>query len=412
MELYEKGKQCKEASYFLRKQKEEAKNHALNCIAIALSNNQDKILEANQKDIQKAKENGKSEALIDRLSLNEKRLAAIIDGVKDVIRLVDPCHKIIKEWDRNGMHFIKRSVAIGVIGIIYEARPNVSVDAAILCLKSGNVCFLRGSKDAFESNKALVEAMRQGLKEAGFPKSCIDLVEDTSHESAKCFMQMNEYLDLLIPRGGANLIQNAIKNATVPIIETGTGNCHIYVDKDCDDNKVLPIIINGKTQRVSVCNAIESLLIHKEKIALLPSIIQELKKYDVIIHGCPICCQWDPSLLLANEEDYGKEYLNYEISIKVVDDLAEAIQHINTYSTKHSEAIISENKTSIATFFEQVDSACVYANASTRFSDGNEFGFGAEIGISTQKIHARGPMGLEALTSYQYQIVGNGNIRK
>ena len=412
MNLYEQGKACKEASYFLMKQTTVAKNNALAKIAIGLKEHQEAILSANQLDIEIAKEKGKPESFIDRLALDEKRLDGIIDGVKQVINLEDPCHKVLDTWNRHGMTLKKVTVPIGVIGIIYEARPNVSVDAASLCLKSGNVCFLRGSSDTIHSNKALVEAMQEGLSSSNFPKDCIALLEDTSRETAKSFMKMNEYLDLLIPRGGYNLIKTTVENASVPIIETGTGNCHVYVDKDADDEKAIKIIVNAKTQRVSVCNACESLLIHQEKAALIPRIVDELKKYNVLIHACERTLEIDPSLLEATEEDYGKEYLDYEISIKIVDSIEEAIRHINTYGTHHSDAIVSEDKQAITMFLEEVDSACVYANASTRFSDGNEFGFGAEIGISTQKIHARGPMGLTALTSYKYQIVGNGNIRK
>lgn len=388
------------------------KNTILKAIANELINQKEIILIENKKDIEIAKEKGKPESFIDRLMLNEKRLDDIIKGVEEVIALEDPCHKILEEWEHHDLYLKKQSVPIGVIGIIYEARPNVSVDAAVLCLKSGNVAFLRGSSDTIHSNKALVKAMKDAILSCGYNEYFIELVEDTNREVAKEFMRMNEYLDLLIPRGGANLIRTTVENASVPIIETGTGNCHVYIDKDAKEEYVIPIIINAKTQRISVCNACESLLIHKDRIDLLPSIISELKKHNVIIHGCEITKQYDDSILLASEEDYAKEYLDYEISIKVVESINEAITHINKYSTKHSESIITENKKDAQLFMNAIDSAVVYVNASTRFSDGNVFGFGAEIGISTQKVHARGPMGLKALTTYKYIVEGQGNIRK
>ena len=412
MELLEKGKRCKEASYTLLRKSEMEKNHALACICSQLQVNMNAILEANKIDINNAKEKGKPDSFIDRLSLDEKRMQDIIAGVQQVIKLDDPTNKVLSEWEKGELHFIKKSVPIGVIGIIYEARPNVSVDAATLCLKSGNVCFLRGSSDTIHSNKALVQAMKQGLLDANFSSDCISLVEDTSREIATKFMRLNAYLDLLIPRGGANLIKSTVENASVPIIETGTGNCHVYVDAFADLEKAIKIIINAKTQRVSVCNACESVLVHKSIAnTFLPMLITQLKAHHVIMHGCIQTCHYDNTIALATQEDYAREYLDYEISIKVIDSLEEAIKHINTYNTKHSDVIVSEDKNNINYFLEAVDSACVYANASSRFSDGNEFGFGAEIGISTQKIHARGPMGLDALTSYKYLISGNGTIR-
>lgn len=412
MNIIEKGKLCKEASYELMQRSTEAKNEALHAICMQLEKQKDAILKANQEDIKNAKANGKQASFIDRLTLNEERLTDIINGVKQVITLKDPCNQILNTWDKGELHFVKKSVPIGVIGIIYEARPNVSVDAASLCLKSGNVCFLRGSSDTILSNQALVKAMQDGLADANFNIHCIELVEDTSRAVATKFMRLNDYLDLLIPRGGAGLIRSTVENASVPIIETGTGNCHVYVDKFANIKKAVAIIVNAKTQRVSVCNACESVLVHKE-IAdnAMPMIIEQLKNHHVKIHGCERTMQYDAEIILANEIDYATEYLDYEISIKIVDSLDEAIHHINQYSTKHSDVIISDDKKTMEAFFNNIDSACVYANASSRFSDGNEFGFGAEIGISTQKIHARGPMGLEALTSYKYQITGNGTIR-
>lgn len=413
MNIIEKGKLCKKASYELMLKSSEEKNNALQAICVQLEKQKDAILSANQEDIKNAKAKGKPDSFIDRLALDENRLAGIIDGVKQIITLDDPCNKILDTWNKDELHFVKKSVPIGVIGIIYEARPNVSVDAASLCLKSGNVCFLRGSSDTILSNQALVKAMQDALAEVNFNIHCIELVEDTSREVASQFMRLNDYLDLLIPRGGAGLIKTTVENASVPIIETGTGNCHVYVDKEAKIDDAIAIIINAKTQRVSVCNACESVLVHKD-IAdeTLPLIIEQLKKHDVKIHGCSRTQAYDQSIILATETDYATEYLDYEISIKVVDSIEEAINHINQYSTKHSDVIVSEDSAALTAFFNQIDSACVYANASTRFSDGNEFGFGAEIGISTQKIHARGPMGLEALTSYKYQITGKGTIRK
>ncbi|MDH6367797.1 MULTISPECIES: glutamate-5-semialdehyde dehydrogenase [unclassified Breznakia] len=412
-ELQTKGKLCKEASWELMNLSTDTKNEILAAIATSLMKHVDDILAANAKDVENAKANGRPESFIDRLTLDEARLSAIVNGVNQVISLEDPSNKIIETWPREELFISKKSVPIGVIGMIYEARPNVSVDSASLCLKSGNVCFLRGSKDTIYSNIALVKAMKEGITNAGYNEHFIELLEDTSRESATAFMKLNEYLDLLIPRGGANLIQSTIANATVPIIETGTGNCHVYVDKEFDATKALAIIENAKTQRVSVCNACESVLLHKDIVnPFAHNLIKMLKRHHVIIHGDEIIQGFDDSVLAANEEDYGKEYLDYEISIKVVDDVNEAIRHINHYSTHHSDVIVTENSDNMEAFLNQVDSAVVYANASSRFSDGEEFGFGAEIGISTQKIHARGPMGLEALTSYKYIVKGNGTIRK
>lgn len=411
MEL--QGKRCKQAAYTLALKNSDEKNYALKKIRESLLSHIDEILEENKKDICLAKENGRNDAFIDRLSLNEKRIVDICDGITQVINLEDPCSKILEEWDRGDLHLVKKSVPIGVIGIIYEARPNVSVDAAVLCLKSGNVCYLRGSKETLHTNKKLLQCMRIGLIKAGFDKNCIALVEDTSHEAAQKFMRMNHYLDLLIPRGSAALIKTCVENASVPIIETGSGNCIIYVDKSADIEKAIQVIENAKCQRISVCNACESLLVHKDIVdTFIPALVKMLKRHEVIIHADETICKIDSSLLIAKEEDYYKEYLNYEISIKTVESVEEAISHINEHHTMHSDAILSEDTNSIEMFMNGVDAAVVYVNASTRFSDGNEFGFGAEIGISTQKIHARGPMGLEALTTYKYQVYGNYTTRR
>lgn len=410
--MEKQGMLCKKASYSLALKSRDEKDYALKMIRKSILKNIDAILEENQKDILLAKENNRKDSFIDRLSLNEKRIMDICDGITQVMNLENPCGKIIEEWDKNELHFVKKSVPIGVIGIIYEARPNVSVDAAVLCLKSGNVCYLRGSKETLNTNKMLLKCMREGLSLAGFDMNCIALVEDTSHDAAKKFMCMNEYLDLLIPRGSAKLIETCVKNASVPLIETGSGNCIIYVDESADFKKSIPVILNAKCQRVSVCNACESILLHKNIVQdFAPMLINALKENNVTIHADKILCEMDSSLLLASEEDYAKEYLDYEISIKTVENIEEAITHINMNHTMHSDAILSENTRNIEMFMNGVDAACVYANASTRFSDGNEFGFGAEIGISTQKIHARGPMGLEALTTYKYQIYGKHTIR-
>lgn len=412
-ELKQKGMACKQASYELMNLNTKQKNDILEAIAQSLETAIEIILLANQKDIKEAIHNQKPTAFIDRLTLDEARIKQIIAGVRQVIALADPCNIVLSKWDRGELHFVKKTVPIGVIGMIYEARPNVSVDAAVLCLKSANACFLRGSKDTIYSNIALVHAMKQGIRNAGYNEHFIELLEDTSRESATAFMKLNDYLDLLIPRGGANLIKTTVLNATVPIIETGTGNCHVYVDKAANLQKAIDIIINAKCQRVSVCNACESILIHNDiKDAVVPILLQALHDQHVIVHGDEAICSYDDTVLLAHEDDYAKEYLALEVSIKVVSSLQEAIHHINQYSTHHSDTIVSEDENAVKDFLNQIDSAVVYANASSRFSDGEEFGFGVEIGISTQKIHARGPMGLHELTSYKYLVIGDGTIRK
>lgn len=412
-QIYEQAKKCKEASYELCNKSSEQKNDALKQIIKSLREGIKDILAANKIDIENAHSNKKEAFFIDRLTFDESRINDMIDGINQVIQLDDPCHRTLNTWKNGELTFVKKSVAIGVIGIIYEARPNVSVDAASLCLKSGNVCYLRGSKDAIETNKVLVSLMQKGLQQADFNENCIALVMDTTRDAANIFMKMNDYLDLLIPRGSAQLIQSCVQNASVPIIETGSGNCHIYVDKQADISKAIEIIINAKCQRISVCNTCESLLLHQDIVDnIMPSLLKAFEPYKVLIHGDDQICKFDHRIIKATKEDYAKEYLNYEISIKTVNNLHEAINHINHYHTMHSDAIISTDGQAIETFMNNVDSAVVYANASTRFSDGNEFGFGAEIGISTQKMHARGPMGLDALTTYKYQVYGNGTTRK
>ena len=390
-----------------------AKNAALEAIARTLEENAAEIFAANAEDIAAGKAAGIAPNLLDRMLLDEKRLAGIVEGVRQVAALKDPIGEVLHaETLPNGLIVSQMRVPLGVVGMIYEARPNVTVDAAVLCLKSGNAVILRGSKDILRSNICLVKLMRQALTEAGLDPDCIALVEDPSRETATAFMKLSGYLDVLIPRGGAGLIRSTVENATVPVIETGTGNCHVYVDKDADLEKALPILINAKTQRTSVCNACESLLIHRAVAdAFGPAAVKALLEKGVVIHGDETARTWDSRILPAAEEDYYKEYLALELSVKVVDSADEAIAHINKYSTKHSDCIVSENYTTVKKFLLGVDSACVYANASTRFSDGFEFGLGAEIGISTQKLHARGPMGLTALTTYKYVVLGEGQVR-
>ena len=390
-----------------------AKNAALEAIARTLEENAAEIFAANAEDIAAGKAAGIAPNLLDRMLLDEKRLAGIVEGVRQVAALKDPIGEVLHaETLPNGLIVSQMRVPLGVVGMIYEARPNVTVDAAVLCLKSGNAVILRGSKDILRSNVCLVKLMRQALTEAGLDPDCIALVEDPSRETATAFMKLSGYLDVLIPRGGAGLIRSTVENATVPVIETGPGNCHVYVDKDADLEKALPILMNAKTQRTSVCNACESLLIHRAVADVFgPAAVKALLEKGVVIHGDETARTWDSRILPAAEEDYYKEYLALELSVKVVDSADEAIAHINKYSTKHSDCIVSENYTTVKKFLLGVDSACVYANASTRFSDGFEFGLGAEIGISTQKLHARGPMGLTALTTYKYVVLGEGQVR-
>lgn len=411
--LNDLGIKAKKAERVLMTASSEKKNEALYSIANALKENSAYIIEKNSQDIEKARLNGMSESMIDRLSLDENRILGISEGVKQVAALDDPCGKVISGSKRpNGLMIEKITVPLGVIAVIFESRPNVAVDAAALCLKSGNTVILRGGKEAINSNMALVQIMRGALKKAGLPEDCIGLVEDTSRDSATALMKMNDYVDVLIPRGGAGLIKSCVENASVPVIETGTGNCHIYVDKDADLEMASEIIFNAKTSRPSVCNACESLVIHKDVAQkALPMINEKLKEKNVIIHGDDTVSKIIPDVVAANEEDYGKEYLGYEISVKVVNDIDMAIEHIMKYSSGHSECIVTNNYFAQKKFTEEIDAAAVYVNASTRFTDGGEFGFGAEIGISTQKLHARGPLGLPELTSFKYVIKGEGQIR-
>lgn len=407
------GQNAKEASYDLGIASTTEKNNALELMANSLLNSKQEIIDENKKDLDKAIEKGTSEAMLDRLSLNEDRIADMAKGLMELIALDDPIGEVIEMWKRpNGIQIGKQRVPMGVIGIIYEARPNVTCDAAGLCLKTGNAVILRGGSEAINSNKAIVKVLREAVKEAGLPEFSIQLVEDTSRETATKMMKLNEYIDVLIPRGGAGLIQAVVKNATVPVIETGVGNCHIYIDEVCDFEMAKNIIVNAKTSRPAVCNAAEKMLIN-EKIAdeFLPIIIEALREKGVEIRGDEKVKSIIPDVILTNEEDWDKEYLDYIIAAKIVKDVNEAITHINKYGSGHSEAIVTDSYMNSQKFLNKVNAAAVYVNASTRFTDGGEFGFGAEIGISTQKLHARGPMGLKELTTIKYIIYGNGQIR-
>lgn len=407
------GINAKEAEKTLMVASSEKKNQALKKIAEGLIENTDKIIEANKVDLENGEKNGMAKSMLDRLKLDKERIEGMAKGVLDVATLPEPVGRILSATERpNGLRIEKVSTPIGVIAVIFEARPNVTSDAAALCLKSGNTVILRGGKEAINSNKTIAKVMRQAVKEAGMPEDVIQLVEDTSRESANELMKMNEYVDVLIPRGGAGLIQAVVKNATVPVIETGVGNCHIYIDKNADLKKAVDIVFNAKTSRPSVCNAAESLLIHKDiaKEALV-AIKNKLDEKDVTLVGDSKAREIILDMEKATDADWATEYLDYKMSVKIVDSVEEAIEHIYKYSTGHSECIVTENAGIAEKFMNQVDSAAVYLNASTRFTDGGEFGFGAEIGISTQKLHARGPIGLPELQSFKYKIYGDGQIR-
>ena len=411
--LEQLGKNAKEASRVLMTASTTQKNAALSAIAAAFRQNKDYILEENEKDLAAARENGMAKAMLDRLALNDVRVQGLSDAATDVMALTDPIGKIRGGTTRpNGLVIEKVSVPLGVVAVIYEARPNVTAEAATLCLKSGNCVILRGGKEALRSNRAIAETMRKAIASVGLPRDCVQLVEDTSRDSAHALMTLTDYVDVLIPRGGAGLIRACVEQAQVPLIETGTGNCHVYVDKDADLEMAQRIIYNAKVSRPSVCNACESLVIHRDVAEkAIPLIAAGLKSADVLIHGDETVCALLPDAVPATEEDYGKEYLGYEISVRVVDSIDEAIAHIRRYSTGHSECIVTESLAASQQFTAEVDAAAVYVNASTRFTDGGCFGFGADIGISTQKLHARGPLGLEQLTSEKYIVRGNGQIR-
>ena len=411
--LIQIGKKAKAAKENIRLLETARKNQILRQAAADLSAHAEEILRANEKDMEQGRKNGMSEGLLDRLLLTRERIAGIGEGLCQVADLEDPVGEVIGMKKRpNGLLIGQKRVPLGVVGIIYEARPNVTADAFGLCFKTGNVAILKGGSDAIHSNQAIVHCLRATLKDQGVEPDALLLIEDTSRETASAFMKLNAYVDVLIPRGGAGLIRAVVENSTIPVIETGTGNCHIYVDETAVLTMAAEIILNAKTQRVGVCNACESLLVHK-KVAekLLPALAKRLAEKQVELRGDEEVQRLVEDAVPASEEDWGKEYLDYILSIKTVSSVDEAIAHINHYNTGHSEAIITENYTHAQKFLDEVDAACVYVNASTRFTDGFEFGYGAEIGISTQKLHARGPMGLLALTTTKYIIYGNGQIR-
>ncbi|MDL2300724.1 glutamate-5-semialdehyde dehydrogenase [Lachnospiraceae bacterium OttesenSCG-928-D06] len=413
MDLIEMGKKAVAAKYLLQQATTDEKNKALLFIAKTLKKSEEDILEANAKDLKKGEENGMHPGKLDRLRLTPERIAGLADGLCQIAELEDPIDEILQSYSpANGLTIEKRRVPIGVIGIIYESRPNVTADAFGLCFKTGNAVILKGGSDALYSNQKITEVIQRALEESGITKDAIQLIHSTDRAVTSEFMKMNTYVDLLIPRGGAGLIQSVVSNATIPVIETGTGNCHIFVDESADINMALDIICNAKTQRIGVCNACESLIVHENiRAEFLPLLSDKLKAYHVELRGDEKTREILPNITEATIEDYGMEYLDYILSIKTVKSVEEAIEHINEYNTKHSDCIITSDYEHGEKFLNNVDAACVYVNASTRFTDGFEFGFGAEIGISTQKLHARGPMGLKELTSYKYRIRGNGQVR-
>ena len=412
--LLQLGMNAKEAENTIRTITTDQKNQVLAAVANHLVESTDKLLEANAADVTNAKQNHMPEGLVDRLMLSPERIEGMAEGLRQLVALEDPIGEVTGMKKRpNGLLIGQKRVPLGVVGIIYEARPNVTADAFGLCFKTGNVVILKGGSDAIHSNEAIVDCIRESLKACGVTENAIQLIADTSRETAAEFMKMNEYVDVLIPRGGKGLIKAVVNQSTIPVIETGTGNCHIYVDESADLDMAVNIILNAKTQRVGVCNACESLLVHanvKEK--LLPVLAQKLKEKHVEMRADKEAHELMPGSVDATEEDWGTEYLDYILSIKVVYSVDEAIAHINRYNTGHSEAILTNDYTNAQKFLDEVDAAAVYVNASTRFTDGFEFGYGAEIGISTQKLHARGPMGLLALTTTKYIIYGNGQIRQ
>lgn len=407
------GKNARNAEVLVRNLSANEKNEVLLKVAEALTENADTLTVANTLDVENGRKNNMPEALVDRLLLTGDRIRGMAEGLRQVAALEDPVGEVLGMKKRpNGLMIGQKRVPLGVIGIIYEARPNVTADAFALCFKTGNVVILKGGSDAIHSNEAIVKCIREVLREQGITEDAIQLITDTSRETTAEFMKMNQYVDVLIPRGGRGLIKAVVENSTIPVIETGTGNCHIYVDETADLQMAADIIMNAKTQRVGVCNACESVLVHeKVKDEFLPVLARRLQEKQVEIRADEAACELIPGAVHATEEDWGREYLDYILSLKVVSSVEEAISHINQYNTGHSEAIITNNYEHAQKFLDQVDAAAVYVNASTRFTDGFEFGFGAEIGISTQKLHARGPMGLLALTTTKYIIYGNGQIR-
>ena len=407
------GKKGVEAKRIASKLKINDKNNALLKIAKAITDNADYIISENMKDMENAKAAGMSQGLLDRLLLTKERINSMAEGVLQVISLNDPVGEVISMWERpNGLRIGQKRVPLGVIGIIYESRPNVTLDAFSLCFKAGNAVILKGGSDAINSNKAIVKVIRDALESINISPDLIQLIESCERSVTTEFMHMNEYVDVLIPRGGAGLIKAVVNNATIPVIETGTGNCHVFVDESADFNMALDIIENAKTQRIGVCNACESLLIHKNiSNEFIPLLAERLFSHNVEIRGDEKSRLIVPKINAATCEDYATEYLDYIVSLKIVDNIDEAIGHINRYNTGHSEAIVTKDYDNAQKFLDEIDAAAVYVNASTRFTDGFEFGFGAEIGISTQKLHARGPMGLKELTTTKYIIYGNGQIR-
>lgn len=414
------GKQAREAAFSLITLDTERKNQALAAVAVSVRVHADAILAANRTDMEAARENGMKESLLDRLLLTPERIEAMAASLSDVAALPDPVGEILSEEVRpNGLRILKKRVPIGVIGIIYEARPNVTLDAFALCFKTSNAVILKGGSDAIHSNQAITDAIRSALNAQGLDPNAVQLISATDRETTSRFMRMKDDVDVLIPRGSAGLIRAVLENASVPVIETGAGNCHIYLDESADAQMAADIVFNAKTQRIGVCNAAESLLVHEKAVSrVLPVVAARLSEKHVELRADEVCyealkaCAYPADLLKhASEEDWGTEYLDYIMSVKAVSGVDEAIRHINRWSTKHSECIVTENKENAARFLNEVDSACVYWNASTRFTDGGCFGFGAEIGISTGKLHARGPMGLKELTSYKYEIIGDGQVR-
>ena len=391
----------------------QAKNDALEAIAVALLEQQTEILAANERDLENGRQNGLTTALLERLTLTEARIQGMVDGLRQIAALPDPILKTDSQWvNKDGLRISRRRVPLGVVGIIYESRPNVTVDASALCLKAGNAVILRGGKEALESNQAIVAAVQAGLAKSKVPSTAVQLITDPSRELATEFMQLNQYVDCLVPRGGAGLIQAVLRQATVPVIETGVGNCHLYVHNEADFEQAYNILLNGKLQRPSVCNALENLLVDAEFAEkFLPEATAALIDAGVEILGDEKVVELVPQATLATDEDYATEFLDYRIAVKIVDNYDEAVAHIERFSTGHSDAIVTKDYSTAQHFLNDIDSACVYVNASTRFSDGEVFGFGGELGISTQKLHARGPMGLEALTSYKYVIEGDGQVR-
>lgn len=414
LSVKELGKIAKEASYKLKKLNTVEKNKMLASIKESLLSERKNILAANEIDIKKGRENNMPEGLIDRLLLNEGRIEAMAKSIDEVIDFKDPVGRVLSmEENYAGLLIGKKTVPMGVIAIIYESRPNVTLDAAILSLKASSAIILRGGKESINSNIAIADAIRLGIKNAGYDENFVQIVKDTSRESSKELMQLKGYVDLLLPRGSASLINSVVENAKVPVIETGVGNCHIYVDQDADIENAIKIIENAKTQRIGVCNAMESLVVNENLEDKFYDLLNEVvEKYNIKVHADEKSLPKFKNALLATEDDFGREYLDYEFSVKTVKDVDEAIDHITKYSTGHSEAILTKSYERAMKFLEGVDSACVYVNASTRFTDGGEFGKGAELGISTQKLHARGPVGLDELVSYKYIIFGHGEFRK